>query len=335
MIKNNNIFLLLILTILSILSKINCELQLPYFYSFKSTGVFETVNIETNQVVLNKKFSLDFQINLIYGETISSETNQPIFKLFVQDPSGRIFYTIQYDSGLNQFNNKSAELKLSDKASFEYDPTSFNYIQGSELFILTVHMDGTPQSVLSFIEWDFTNSKINYYQNTEKVLYKTLPVTTINPLTKEVFTYFTGQQNVPYIQVNENNTLSGNDIKVYKFLSNSTILTNIDNIFVNLEGDLIGVGYQQEGEGLFVCLFNLDSLECTSVYNTQVISFDNNFSVYYISPDSSYLIILIGDGFNCDTIEFNYLNLLTFKVDYSFKTNNFYKPPQNYPSIYF
>ncbi|KAN0052840.1 hypothetical protein ACTA71_006947 [Dictyostelium dimigraforme] len=328
--------IILLLTILTFISKINCEqLQLPYFYSFKSTGVFEVVNIETNESILNQTLSINLQVNLIYGSQISSVSNKPIFNLFVSDPSGRIYYTIDYDSGLNEFSNKSTELKLSDKVGFEFDDSAFKYISDTGSFILSCHIDGTPQTILSIIEWDFKNLKINYFKNQEKFQYSSLPVTAYNSYSGELYTFFTDTNNIPYIQVNMNNSYSSNDVKVYKFPNNSVTLPVISNIFINPQGDVVGTGYISETTELFVCQVNLETLSCSIEYTTPIISFDNNFSVIYSSSNSAYLIILVGNGFNCDTIEFNYLNLFTYKVDYTFKTNNFFKLPQNPPSIYF
>ncbi|KAN0016157.1 hypothetical protein ACTFIU_006116 [Dictyostelium citrinum] len=333
--NNNNKFYLLILTIFSLLLKTNCELQLPYFYSFESTGVFQVINIETNEAILNNTLSIDLQVNLVYGSQISSVSNKPIFNLFVSDISGRIFYTIDYDSGLDQFSNKSVELKLPNNLSFEYDDSAFNYISNTGLFILTCHIDGTPQTVLSFIEWDFKNSKINIYKNPEKFKYMSLPVSAYNPFTNELFTFFTDSSDIPYVQINMNNSLSVENEKIYKFSHPSATLPNIGNIFINTQGGLVGTGYIDGTSELFVCEIDLDTLSCSIEFTASILSFDNNFSVIYRSSDLAYLIILVGNGFNCDTIEFNYLNLFTYKVDYTFKTNNFFKAPQNHPVLYF
>ncbi|KAM9979951.1 hypothetical protein ACTFIZ_006204 [Dictyostelium cf. discoideum] len=333
--QNNNKFYIFIFTIFSILLKINCELQLPYFYSFESTGEFQVINIETNEAILNNTLSIDLQVYLVYGSTISTISNKPIFNLFVSEIQSRVFYTIDYDSDSNQFSNKSEELKLPNSLGFEYDTSAFFYNPVTNTFILPCHIDGTPQTVLSFIEWDFKNSKINTFKNPEKFKYMTLPVSAYNPYTDELFTFLSDPNNVPYVQVNMNNSFSVDNVKIYEFSKKSATLPNIANIFINTQGGLIGTGYIKETSELFVCEIDFKTLSCSIEFTTLISSFDNNFSVIYPSSDLAYLIILVGNGFNCDTIEINYLNLFTYKVDYTFKINNFFQKPQNSPVIYF
>ncbi|EAL61328.1 hypothetical protein DDB_G0292236 [Dictyostelium discoideum AX4] len=329
-------FYLLILTVFSILlTKINCELQLPYFYSFESTGNFQVINVETNEAVLNSTLSIDLQVLLVYGSTISTVSNKPIFNLFVSEINSRVFYTIDYDSDSNQFSNKSVQLTLPTTLGFEYDPSTFFYNPVTNSFILPCHIDGLTQNVLSFIEWDFKNSKINTYKNVESFKYMTLPISAYNPYTDELFTFLTGPNNAPYVQINMNNSFSVDNVKVIKFPSKSATLPNIGNIFINTQGGLVGTGYIEGTSELFVCEIDFKTLSCSIEYTTLISSFDNNFSVIYPSSDLSYLIILVGNGFNCDTIEINYLNLFTYKVDYTFKINNFFKNPQDSPVLFF
>ncbi|KAN0052839.1 hypothetical protein ACTA71_006946 [Dictyostelium dimigraforme] len=331
MLCNNKSFLVLINIILLCISSIKCELQLPYYYSFGTTGHFQVINIETNEIVNNVVLETNSTVDLIYGKTISSVSNQPIFKLFVQNPTGKSFSTINYDSGLNQFSNQSDQLVILQEILFIYT-SPYNYIEDQELFIISAHMNNNPLSDFSFIEWDFKNTKIEFLKCQENFQYMTLPMTTYDNFSKQLYTVFTDVYNQLRIQINKNYTLGGNDFQVYTF-SNSSSLSNVDELIVTPNGDIIGIGF--EGPELFICIFDFNALTCSNVFTTSIISFTNNFSIYYKTQDSTYLVILIGDGDNCDTIEYNYLNLITFKVDYTFKTDNFFKSPQYPPNIYF
>ncbi|KAM9971244.1 hypothetical protein ACTFIW_011220 [Dictyostelium discoideum] len=328
----NNKSLIVVSIILLLISTVYCKNQ--YVYSITQNSNLIVIDIENNKLLINQVIPVgdpNINIQYIYQETINNQPGSkfPILSLFCEKyPTTEgeiIFFTIDYNIDTNTcLNGTQIPLPpLQHPYYTEYESTPFSYTNSNIYLPVQFANCPTNNDSLIIFNWDLKNETfklLNYSENNSNQP----PYGAMNQTSSLYYVMVFDEKLESQIQVLDysNGKSDGEKVGLFKF--NTTVFNFLDvsDIYVTHNGVLIAINFNSTE--LSICTIDLQLLSCKQVFSMGINLLDNNFNLYNFDSVGNYVIISNGAVSHTTIIEYYYVNLSTFKIDFAYKTSNYY-----------